>query len=342
MKFLLLLFASVSGYLILRQIVGNEWIAYTGFISGVLIAVIALKFEERVNRTPLRIVLGGAFGLIIGLVVANLLTYPLISLTTNPYLEFSAYIFTNCVIGYLGLSVGMKKGDEIDWFNRMLSLRPNDDEKQKKEIASTLVLDTSVIIDGRIADVCETGFVSGPLVVPQFVLSELQYIADSPDPLKKTRGTRGLDILQRLQKETPIEVRISDEDFPATRQVDMKLVEFAKKHAARILTNDVNLNKVAKLHGVGVLNINALAAALKPVILPSEEMKILVIKEGKEDGQGVGYLDDGTMVVVDNGISHVGKTVDVSVTSILQTANGRLIFSRVKDSRKPSVVRAVT
>ncbi|MBI5560496.1 MAG: TRAM domain-containing protein [Deltaproteobacteria bacterium] len=344
MKLLLIGFASLSGYFILGHIVGNEWIAYTGVVSGTFIALAALKFKERVNRTPLRIVLGGAIGLITGLIVANLLTYPLVlKFFNNPYFEFSAYIFTNCVLGYIGLSVGMKKGDEFKW--KLDGLLGHTEEKSAEAPprATSLLLDTSVIIDGRIADICKSGFVDGTLIVPQFVLSELQYIADSPDPLKKARGARGLDTLERLQKETSAEVVISREDFPSVRQVDMKLVEFAKKYNAKILTNDVNLNKIAKLHGTAVLNINTLATALKPAILPSEEMRILIVKEGKENGQGVGYLDDGTMVVVDNGINYVGKTIDVSVTSILQTTNGRLIFSRVKEAGKtPSVVRAVT
>lgn len=341
MKLLLIAFASVSGYFILREITGNGWLAYTGFVSGFLIALAALKFEERVNRTPLRIVVGGAAGFIIGTIIANLLTYPVAThfLTNNTYLKFSAYLFTNLVAGYLGLSIGMKKGDEFDW----KFIAPADGKNTaEKPSEVTLLLDTSVIIDGRIADICETGFVDGTLIVPQFVLGELQYIADSSDPLKKARGARGLDILERLQKKSPVDVILSQEDFPATKQVDMKLVEFAKKYNAKILTNDVNLNKIAKLHGVTVLNINNLANALKPVILPNEELKILVVKEGKENGQGVGYLDDGTMVVIDSGIHHVGKTIDVSVTSILQTSNGRLIFSKVKDAGKsPSLVRAV-
>ena len=342
MKLLLIAFASVSGYFILREIPGPEWLAYTGFVSGFLIAVAALKFEKRVNRAPLRIVFGGAGGLIVGLIVANLLTYPLVlKFFNNPYLEFTAYIFTNCVLGYLGLSIGMKKGDEL---RGRFPFDSDIEQKANPSMSSpaSLLLDTSVIIDGRIADICETGFVDGTLIVPQFVLGELQYIADSSDPLKKARGARGLDILERLQKKSPVDVILSQEDFPATKQVDMKLVEFAKKYNAKILTNDVNLNKIAKLHGVTVLNINNLANALKPVILPNEELKILVVKEGKENGQGVGYLDDGTMVVIDSGIHHVGKTIDVSVTSILQTSNGRLIFSKVKDAGKsPSLVRAV-
>ncbi len=341
LKALLVIFASISGYLIVEQVTDNEGIALAGLVSGILIALAALKFEERVAKAPIRVDFGGAIGLITGLVVANLITYPLVlQYFNNPYLEFTAYITVNCIIGYLGLSIGMKKGDE---YHSEFKLSLNGG-KEASPYTNALVLDTSVIIDGRITDICETGFIDGTLVVPKFVLAELQYIADSPDTLKKTRGTRGLDILERLQKNTSVDVIIADEDFPSTKQVDQKLVEFAKKHGAKILTNDINLNKIAKLHGVTALNINSLANAMKPVILPGEEMNILVIKEGKEEGQGVGYLDDGTMVVIDNGLGCIGKTVTVSVTSILQTSNGRMIFSKVMDGKKQqnNVVRAVT
>jgi len=343
MRLLLVVFASLSGYIMLRQIVGDHEIALTGFISGMLIALAALKFEERVNKTPLKIVLGGGIGLITGLIVANLFTYPLVPhFFENAYLEVSAYIFTNSVLGYLGLSIGMKKGEELNLdFSELLKRKGSAEEEGKKN-RPTYVLDTSVIIDGRVADICQTGFVDGLLIVPRFVLGELQYIADSEDPLKKARGARGLDILEKLQKEKNIEVQISDNDFPDIHQVDMKLISFAQKHKARILTNDVNLNKIANLRGVPVLNLNSLANSLKPVVLPGEGMTITVIKEGREDGQGVGYLDDGTMVVVDNASSLQGKTVDIAVTSILQTTTGRMIFAKMKDQKKAAPkVRAV-
>jgi uncharacterized protein YacL len=197
------------------------------------------------------------------------------------------------------------------------------------------VLDTSVIIDGRVADIVEVGFLDGALVVPQFVLKELQYVADSSDPLRRNRGRRGLDILHRMQKMAGVEVVISDLDYPEIKEVDLKLIEVAKTLAGRIVTNDFNLNKVAQLRGVDVLNINELANALKPVALPGELMNVFILKEGKESNQGVAYLDDGTMVVVDNARSRIGRHVDIAVTSVLQTTAGRMIFGRRADAGAP-------
>jgi len=193
------------------------------------------------------------------------------------------------------------------------------------------VLDTSVIIDGRIADICETGFMDGTLVIPQFVLKELQFVADSSDSMKRNRGRRGLDILQKIQKMAGVDVTISDVDFPEVKEVDLKLIELARTLEGKIVTNDFNLNKVAQLRGVAVLNINELANSLKPVVLPGELMKVFILKEGKEYNQGVAYLDDGTMVVVDNARKMIGKTIDVVVTSVLQTTAGKMIFGRFID-----------
>src|ERR1700728_4616017 len=199
-------------------------------------------------------------------------------------------------------------------------------EKQGKK--SYKILDTSVIIDGRIADIAETGFLDGVIVTPQFVLRELQLVADSADSLKRNRGRRGLDILQRLQKVATLTIQIVEDDFPAVREVDLKLIELAKVYEGKIITNDFNLNKVAQLQGVEVLNINELANSLKPIVLPGEIMKVFILKEGKEYNQGVAYLDDGTMVVVDNARKMIGKTIDVSVTSVLQTTAGKMIFGK--------------
>jgi uncharacterized protein YacL len=196
---------------------------------------------------------------------------------------------------------------------------------------SLKVLDTSVIIDGRVADLCETGFLEGTFFVPQFILHELQHIADSSDSLKRARGRRGLDILNKIQKMADIDVQVVEEDFPNVKEVDAKLVVFAKKKGARIMTNDLNLNKVAELQGVRVLNINELCNALRPVVLPGETIRVFVLKEGKEAGQGVAYLDDGTMIVVDNARRCIGRNVDVVVTSVLQTTAGRMIFTRLKE-----------
>lgn len=336
MRSLLIIFASASGYFIILPIIGKQ-LAYIGLISGFLIAVAALIFEERVKKTPLRIVVGGAAGLITGLVAANLLAYPLtLSFGKNSYLELAAYLFANSVIGYLGLTIGMKKGDEFDT-SRLLERLFKAVRTAAPETAQarpSIVIDTSVIIDGRIAEVCETGFIDGVIVVAQFVLQELQYIADSSDGVKRVRGRRGLDVLQELQKSGKIEVRITDRDFHGLKEVDAKLVALAKELGGKVLTNDGNLIKIAELQGVPVLNINRLATAMKPVAMPGEVMNIIVLKEGKEYGQGVGYLEDGTMVVIDNAKEFLGKAVAVSITSVLQTAGGRMIFSKLKDEMK--------
>src|SRR3990170_8112487 len=315
MRTLLVLFASASGY---------------------LIAVLAIFFEKRIRRTPLRIVLGGAIGLILGLTVANLLTYPLMLNYKSEYFVLAIYLITSIIIGYLGLSIGMRKGDEFDWHKAIAIFTEHQKgvHEKPKTAARPLVIDTSVIIDGRIAEVCETGFIDERLIVPQFVLQELQHIADSSDPVKRARGKRGLDVLKQIQANNKTIVEITEKDFPEIKEVDTKLVALAKDLSGKILTNDANLNKVAELHGVKVLNLNKLATAMKPVVLPGEVMNILVLKEGKEHGQGVGYLEDGTMVVIDNAREFVGKAIDVNITSVLQTTGGRMIFSKVKEDLK--------
>jgi uncharacterized protein YacL len=225
-------------------------------------------------------------------------------------------------LGYMGVVIG---GQKAEWFEPARIIAAFRDSSRLHQYK---VLDTSVIIDGRIADICETGFLEGTLVVPQFVLRELQQVADSSDSLKRNRGRRGLDILQKMQKMAGVAVQIVETDFPEIREVDLKLIELARKLGGKIVTNDFNLNKVAQLRGVPVLNINELANSLKPVVLPGELMKVFIIKEGKEQGQGVGYLDDGTMVVVDQAKKALGRTIEVSVTSVLQTTAGKMIFCR--------------
>lgn len=337
MRALLVLFSSASGYFIILKLVGTN-LAYVGLISGIVIAIIALLFEDRVKKTPLRIVTGGALGLIAGLIVANLLTYPLVlNFLNDRYLELAAYLFANCVIGYLGLSIGMKKGDEFHGLNFTKPFAGEHENAPSADRVQPLIIDTSVIIDGRIAELCETGFLEGKLIVPQFVLQELQYIADSPDSIKRARGKRGLDVLKQIQANKKVVVKITDKDFPSIKEVDSKLVALARELKGKVFTNDANLNKIAELQGVNVLNINKLATALKPVVLPGELMTITVLKEGKEHGQGIGYLEDGTMVVIDNAREYLGKTVDVSITSVLQTTGGRMIFSKIKDDFKRGV-----
>lgn len=353
MRALLILFSSVIGYLIAGQIyttpvfsrhpifylhplIANNF-EYIGLASGFIIAVLAIVLEELAKKTPVRIIAGSAFGLIIGLMVSNLITYPLVlNVLKDPYLELMAYLMVNGVIGYVGFNIGMNKGDEFESFFKGHLLQGISAIGKNKDRA-VKILDTSVIIDGRIADICETGFIEGTIVIPQFILRELQYIADSPDPIKRARGKRGLDVLQRIQKQIKCEVTITDHDFPKIREVDAKLVELAKALSATIVTNDSNLNKVAELQGVSVFSINQLAAAIRPAVLPGEVMNILVLKEGREQGQGVGYLDDGTMVVIDNAKRLMGRNVDVAVTSILQTTSGRMIFSKLKEEIKPEL-----
>jgi uncharacterized protein YacL len=227
------------------------------------------------------------------------------------------------LMAYVGLIVGANNGDLLN-----LSALGGIFGGEKQSKKSYKILDTSVIIDGRIADIAETGFLDGVIVIPQFVLRELQLVADSADGLKRNRGRRGLDVLQRLQKTASLNIQIVEDDFPTVREVDMKLIELAKLFESKIVTNDFNLNKVAQLQGVEVLNINELANSLKPIVLPGEAMRVFILKEGKEYNQGVAYLDDGTMVVVDNARKMIGKTIDISVTSVLQTTAGKMIFGK--------------
>ncbi len=329
MKALLVLFSALCGYFVALRITGDGFFPILGLLSGILIAVLAIIVEENVKKTPLKIIAGGSVGLIVGLFVANLITYPLIHrvFENNP-LNLIAYLIFNCVLGYVGLSVGMKKGDELGfphlWSNTVKSPAQKRDTNAK-------IIDTSVIIDGRIADICDAGFIEGVLIIPNFVLQELQHIADSSDSIKRTRGKRGLDILQKIQNQSVNKVEIVETDYPEIKEVDSKLVALAKDLKAKVVTNDSNLYKVAELHGVSVLNINHLASALKPVVLPGEIMHINILKEGKEDGQGIAYLDDGTMIVVDHARRHIGQDMDVLVTSVLQTTGGRMIFAKPKD-----------
>jgi uncharacterized protein YacL len=268
--------------------------------------------------------IGAAFGSVLGILGAYLISLVIDraipnSNNTVPFLE----VLVLALMTYCGLVVGAAKGDMLN-----LAALGGLFGGEKATKNSFKILDTSVIIDGRIADIAETGFIDGALVVPQFVLRELQMVADSSDSMKRNRGRRGLDVLQRIQKMPQLNVQIVEDDFPSVREVDMKLIELAKIYTCKIVTNDFNLNKVAQLHGVEVLNINELANALKPVVLPGETMRVFILKEGKEYNQGVAYLDDGTMVVVDNARKMISKTIDVSVTSVLQTTAGKMIFGR--------------
>lgn len=267
-------------------------------------------------------------GLIVGLIIAFLLSQPLNNLGI-PYVGLIASILLYGIFGYLGLTIPHRKREDIS--STLGNVRRNPRDKAKSQNRSCpKILDTSVIIDGRIADICKTGFIEGPLIIPEFVLEELQHIADSSDSLKRNRGRRGLDILNKIQKELDVEVIINDKKFEDVQEVDSKLLKLTQLLKGKIITNDYNLNKVAEVQGIAVLNINELANAVKPVVLPGEEMIVQVVRDGKELGQGLAYLDDGTMIVVESGRKFIGETIDVVVTSVLQTSAGRMIFAKPK------------
>jgi uncharacterized protein YacL len=306
-------------------------------LAGLGIGLCIIFFEVRLEAVSLKRLIGAAIGSVLGIIGAFFMALVLNWARTEtgagsliPFVQVCLLLWMT----YVGLIVGAKKGDMLN-----LSALGGVFGGEKISKKSHKILDTSVIIDGRIADIAETGFLDGVLVIPQFVLRELQLVADSADSMKRNRGRRGLDILQRIQKMAHLNVQIVEEDFPHVRDVDMKLIELAKVYDSKIITNDFNLNKVAQLHGVHVLNINELANALKPIVLPGETMRVFILKEGKEYNQGVAYLDDGTMVVVDNARKMISKTIDISVTSVLQTTAGKMIFGKF-DERMHAVAAA--
>jgi len=297
----------------------SQWAA---LVLGAIFASAIILFEINVRHSSLKTLIGAALGSTLGIIGAVLVSSIVENMTfLSPNTATFMQVLILAVMGYVGLVMGLTKGDLLNLsFGGLFAERP-----ARK---SAKILDTSVIIDGRVADIVETGFLEGQLMVPEFVLRELQMVADSADSIKRNRGRRGLDILQRIQKDPSIKVQIVEEDYPEVKGVDMKLIELAKETGAKIVTNDFNLNKVAQLRGVEVLNINELANCLKPVVLPGETMRVFILKEGKEYNQGVAYLDDGTMVVVDNARKMIGKTIDVQVTSVLQTTAGKMIFGK--------------
>jgi len=326
LRILLFLICGISGYTITQGISSSPPTHLLGFVGGLLVAALTVLMEKGLKKIPLRNLLGSFLGLIVGILIANFLSNVFFSNFFNhqeTMLPLLSILYGIC--GYIGLRIGYRKGEEI----HLPSWKPL--SKNLSQTENAKILDTSVIIDGRIADITETGFIEGALIIPQFVLNELQHIADSSDSIKRTRGKRGLEVLHHIQKQANVDVRIVDKDYPAVKEVDSKLIELAKEVHGKIITNDSNLNKVAELQGIEVLNINELANSIKPVVLPGEEINVKILKEGKEIGQGVAYLDDGTMIVVDNGRKHMGKTIDVVVTSVLQTPAGRMIFARLKE-----------
>lgn len=312
-----------------------------GLVGGLLLVpwiirgslrIISL-IEQYIQRTPTYDLVMGSVGLIFGLIIANLLGSALAFLGTFGKV---IWVLSTILLGYLGMSIFIKKREEILGLFGSIP-RFGKDKPAKIESKSLFkILDTSVIIDGRISDLCESGFIEGVLLVPAFVLEELRHIADSSDLLKRNRGRRGLDILNKMRKDPQIKIQIYEnvKGLEDIAEVDSKLVKLGQKLNAKIMTNDYNLNKVAELHGVKVLNINELANAVKPIVLPGEEMTVQVVKDGKESGQGVGYLDDGTMIVVDGGKKFIGQTIPVVVTSVLQTAAGRMIFAKPRGGER--------
>ena len=334
-RLLFIFFVALTCYFIEPFGLPSKLDAAVGMLFGATIVI----FEWRLRRVSLKRLIGAAIGSILGIFGAYLFALVIRNSIQPGHTQSFLMLMVMLLMAYVGLVVGANKGDLL---NLAALGGIFGGEKQSKK--SYKILDTSVIIDGRIADIAETGFLDGIMVIPQFVLRELQLVADSADSLKRNRGRRGLDILQRLQKVASLNIQIVEDDFPTVREVDMKLIELAKLYEGKIVTNDFNLNKVAQLQGVEVLNINELANALKPIVLPGETMKVFILKEGKEYNQGVAYLDDGTMVVVDNARKMIGKNVDISVTSVLQTTAGKMIFGKWDERLAPrsDSVRPVT
>jgi uncharacterized protein YacL len=293
---------------------------------GLVFSVSVFLFEIRLQRASLRRLIGAAIGSILGILGAYLMGLVLARTSIPEGSRSFMDVGLLLVMTYIGLVVGANKGDMLN-----LAALGGLFGSERSTRRMPKVLDTSVIIDGRIADICEAHFLDGVMLIPQFVLRELQFVADSADSLKRQRGRRGLEVLQRIQKMPHLEVEIADDDFPNIADVDLKLIELAKRYDAKIITNDYNLNKVASLQGIEILNVNQLANALKPVVLPGETMRVFILREGKEYNQGVAYLDDGTMVVVDGARRMINKTIDITVTSVHQTTAGKMIFGRLDE-----------
>lgn len=339
-RIIFILLLALMGYLLnplsqtmhLSEAMGRGTRQFISAIFGIIIALFVIGFEMRARRASLKTLIGAAIGSTLGIVGAYLIGMLISSQETtavNAEMKTFLTVALAFFMAYIGLMVGAAKGEFLDL--SALGGIFSDKNLSKRDYK---VLDTSVIIDGRIADVAETGFLGGTLIIPQFILTELQQVADSPDSSKRQRGRRGLDMLQRLRNNSNLDIQIIETDFPAVKEVDLKLIELGKELEAVIVTNDFNLNKVSQLRGVNVLNINELANALKPVVLPGEAMRVFILKEGKEYNQGVAYLDDGTMVVVDNARRLIGKTADVAVTSVLQTTAGKMIFGRLWEEKE--------
>ncbi len=322
-----LLLPELNAYALWLKIGSSVILALLGALTAPWFTVRPFrKLQKIIKQTPAPTLWSGIIGLFIGLALGAIAAYP-ISLLPGGLGRILPFIFA-VIFGYLGILVMTTRTELLGTLRSRFVHQSGSKEAKKQPTMPPIFLDTSVIIDGRIADISRTGFIQGELVVPLFVLNELQHIADSADTLRRNRGRRGLEILRQLQEEAPVPVRITNEDAPSVREVDDKLISLAREHGGSILTNDYNLNRVAELQGIQVLNVNELANAVKTILLPGETFTIHVLQEGKEYDQGVGYLDDGTMVVVEGGRPYIGKTIEVIVNKVLQTAAGRMIFAR--------------
>lgn len=326
LRFFFIFLSSIVGYYIGSLLTGfSVKGSYMGASIGGFSSLMIILLELGMKRLSIRNLSAAVFGLIFGFFMAWIVTSVLRLIPMSLELFSSLQIILILIFCYLGMVIAIRGKDE---FNLIIPYIKFVRQDKKDDV---ILLDTSVIIDGRAADMLHTKFIEGRLVIPRFVLRELQQIADSQDALKRNRGRRGLDILNKLQKSPEFDVRIQEDDFPDVREVDAKLVKLAKLLGAKVLTNDFNLNKVAELQGVTVLNINELANALRPVVLSGEVMDVRISKEGKEHNQGIAYLDDGTMIVIDNSRHLISQSVSVVVTSVLQTSAGRMIFAKLED-----------
>lgn len=338
-------FSSVNPYTDILSWVNLCVFIASGFITGIIFVFLSSRIveairnfvadiEEYVSNVPPRTVLAGGVGLVFGLLVAFLLSMPINRIPIT-WLAVPITVIVYIICAYLGVRIAVKSVARISGrpFRTVKVAKKGKEEEATAQpsVFAPKILDTSVIIDGRIFDLLQTGVIEGTIVIPEFVLGELRHIADSADALKRNKGRRGLDILSKIQKELDIPVEISAKDYEDIQEVDAKLLRLAQDMGGKVLTNDFNLNKVAAVQGVSVFNINELSNAVKPVLLPGEELQVTVIKEGKEQGQGVAYLEDGTMIVVENARDKIGETLEVVVTSALQTAAGRMIFAKIKE-----------
>ena len=330
-RIMLVLISAILGFLIGKEYWHNDFLSYVGLLFGFTIGFIVVSVEKSMESISTKKILTGGIGLFIGLFIMNYITYQLFkSFFTGSDLGYITYAFVNFVAGYMGLIIGLRVSDDFG-----IAVKQADSKDLQggsggeEQCRNYKVIDTSSLIDGRILDVSKTGFIDGTFVIPTFVLHELQHIADSQDPLKRVKGRRGLDILKELREDKNMNIKFTDADYPNIKEVDAKLIAFAKEKNGKIITTDFNLNKVAQVRNISVLNINDLVKALRPILLPGEIMTVLITKEGREKNQGIAYMDDGTMVVVEDAIKLVGSELNVVVTSVLQTSSGRMIFARI-------------